>query len=77
MSPKWSQRVHPIRDARGLRLNFEFNLECYNRQLAGTLSAIVDERIRNARRLTLAELDGRNLPTRLRDGIARLASPYL
>ena len=64
-------------DARSLRLNFEFNLECYNRQLAGTLSAIVDERIRNARRLTLTELDGRNLPTRLRDGIARLASPYL
>lgn len=64
-------------DPRSLRLNFEFNLECYNRQLAGTLAAIVDERIRNARRMTLAELDGRPLAIRLRDGIARLASPYL
>lgn len=64
-------------DARSLRLNFEFNLECYHRELAGTLTAIVNERIRRSHRLTLEELDGRPLLVRLRDGIARLASPYL
>ena len=64
-------------DPRSLRLNFEFNLECYDRTLAASLTAIVEERIRCARRLTLAELDGRSLAIKLRDGIARLASPYL
>ncbi len=64
-------------DPRSLRLNIEFNLECYDRTLAATLSAIVDERICCARRVTLAELDGRSLAVKLRDGIARLASPYL
>ena len=64
-------------DPRSLRLNFEFNLECYDRTLAASLTAIVEERIRCARRLTLAELDGRSLAVKLRDGIARLASPYL
>lgn len=64
-------------DPRSLRLNFELNLECYDRTLASKLTSLVDERINCARRLTLAELDGRSLPARLRDGIARLASPYL
>lgn len=64
-------------DPRSLRLNFEFNLECYSRELAATLGGLIDERIRHARLLTLAELDGRSLAIRLRDGIARLASPYL
>ena len=64
-------------DARSLRLNFEFNLECYDRAFAATLTSIVQERIRCAHRLTLEELDGRPLAIKLRDGIARLASPYL
>jgi cardiolipin synthase len=64
-------------DPRSLRLNFEYNLECYDRELARTLAGIVDDRIGRARCLTLAELDGRNLAVRLRDGVARLASPYL
>jgi cardiolipin synthase len=64
-------------DPRSLRLNFEFNLECYSEELAATLGRIIDERIQCARLLTLAELDGRSLAIRLRDGIARLASPYL
>jgi cardiolipin synthase len=64
-------------DPRSLRLNFEFNLECYSRTLASMLSSIVQDRIGNAHRYSLAELDGRPLHIKLRDGIARLASPYL
>lgn len=64
-------------DPRSLRLNFEFNLECYDRTLASQLTSIVQERIRAAHRLALAELDGRPLVIKLRDGLARLASPYL
>lgn len=64
-------------DSRSLRLNFELNLECYSRKLAQQANATVDERIAHARELTLEELDQRNLPVRLRDGVARLLSPYL
>lgn len=64
-------------DPRSLRLNFEFNVECYDRALTGRLSEIVQEKIARSRRVTLAEVDGRPLPIKLRDGIARLFSPYL
>ncbi len=64
-------------DPRSLRLNFEFNVECYDASLAQTLEALVREKLAAARRLTLAEVDGRSLPVRLRDGAARLVSPYL
>ena len=64
-------------DPRSLRLNFEFNLECYDRPLAGRLKSIIQERIRVARLLTQKDLDARPLTIKLRDGIAALASPYL
>ncbi|MEE9207772.1 MAG: phospholipase D-like domain-containing protein [Gemmatimonadota bacterium] len=64
-------------DPRSLRLNFEFNVECYGRELAGTLDGIIDDKMRGGRLLTQAALDGRSLPIRLRDGIARLFKPYL
>ena len=64
-------------DPRSLRLNFEFNLECYSQTLATELMACIHERIRCAHFCSLAELDGRVLAVKLRDGIARLASPYL
>jgi cardiolipin synthase A/B len=64
-------------DARSLRLNFEFNVEIYDRQLASQMDELIEAKRRSARRLTLAEVDGRPLPIRLRDGVARLLSPYL
>jgi cardiolipin synthase len=64
-------------DARSLRLNFEFNLECYDVDLAARLSEIVETKRQTARQVTLAEVDGRNVPIRLRDGLARLLTPYL
>jgi len=64
-------------DPRSLRLNFEFNVECYDPALARTLSGIFDSIREQSRRVTLAEVDGRPLPVKLRDGFARLFSPYL
>ena len=64
-------------DARSLRLNFEFNVECYDGALAQRLSEIVMEKRCGARELTLQDIDRRSLPVRLRDGIARLAIPFL
>ncbi len=64
-------------DERSMRLNFEFNVETYDRGLAATLDARIAGVIGRSRRRTLSEVDARSLPIRLRDGIARLFSPYL
>jgi cardiolipin synthase len=64
-------------DARSLRLNFEFNVECYDPGLAAAATGIFTAKRDAARLITPTEMDGRSVPVRLRDGIARLASPYL
>jgi cardiolipin synthase A/B len=64
-------------DPRSLRLNFEFNLECYNVELAQRLEAFVEIKRQAAHLVTLREVDQRSVPARLRDGIARLLTPYL
>jgi cardiolipin synthase len=64
-------------DARSLRLNFEFDIEVYDKKLASDLDAVVERKLVGARRLTLQDVDGRSLPARLRDGAARLLAPYL
>ena len=64
-------------DPRSFRLNFEFNVECYDADLAGKMDRFIDERIDRAQELTLEFMDRRTLPVRLRDGVVRLAKPYL
>lgn len=64
-------------DARSLRLNFEFNVECYDAAFAAEVGALIDAKMEASRRLGLEEVDARSLPIKLRDGIARLFSPYL
>jgi cardiolipin synthase len=64
-------------DARSLRLNFEYNLECYDPALATRLETLVEKKRAGAHEVTLKEVDNRGLPVRLRDGIARLMAPYL
>ena len=64
-------------DPRSLRLNFELDVEIYCTECATAFDVIVDERIARSRQVTLAEMDARPLPIKVRDGIARLLSPYL
>ena len=64
-------------DARSLRLNFEFNVEAYDAAFAGTLMDLVLEKRRRATPVTKKDLDRRPLPIKLRDGVARLFSPYM
>jgi cardiolipin synthase len=68
-SPNW--------DARSLRLNFELGVESYSEDLGARMSALLRDRMSLARPLTLATLDARPFPVKLRDGIARLAAPHL
>jgi cardiolipin synthase len=64
-------------DARSLRLNFELNVECYGREFAGAMEAILQNKLRGAKPVTLEEVDGRSLHIKLCDGVARLFTPYL
>ena len=64
-------------DARSIRLNFELNLECYDQPIAARMHDWFERRREVSREVTLAEMDGRSLPVRLRDSLARLFSPYL
>jgi cardiolipin synthase len=73
----WSLIGSANLDPRSLRLNFEFNVECFGDSLGAQLDSLVREKIANARSLTLEEMENRPLPLRLRDGLARLLSPYL
>jgi len=64
-------------DARSLALNFEFNVECYDQQLAGEVERILDEKKNSARELSLAEVLAKSIPVKLRNRFFRLFSPYL
>ncbi|WP_425618338.1 cardiolipin synthase [Anatilimnocola sp. NA78] len=64
-------------DPRSLRLNFEFNVECYDLDFAALLNETVRARLSTARQIHLRDVDSRPLLIRIRDGIARLATPYL
>lgn len=64
-------------DTRSFRLNFEYNVECYDRHLASLVNRIVDSKMSNALNITLEDIKNRNLPIKIRDGVARLLSPYL
>lgn len=78
MDSIWSLIGSANLDPRSLRLNFEFNLEVYDadfsHQLTDRFAAIVAE----SREVTMEEVDfGRSIPEKIRDGVAKLFSPYL
>lgn len=73
----WSLVGSANLDPRSLRLNFEFNLEVYDAELASQLSVRFDQTLAISREVTLAEVDRRSLPAKVRDAAAKLASPYL
>ncbi len=62
-------------DMRSLRLNFELNMEVCCPEFAALVSGAIERRQGNP--LTLAEINARSFPTRLRDNAVRLLLPYL
>ncbi len=73
----WSLIGSANLDPRSLRLNFELDLEVYDLEFAGSLEERCAGAVAASRELTLAELDQRSLPVKIRDGAAKLFSPYL
>lgn len=64
-------------DPRSLELNFEFNVEAYDPPLAARLGSVFQERRESGRLVSLEDVRGRSVFAKLRDGVARLFSPYL
>jgi cardiolipin synthase len=64
-------------DPRSLRLNFELDLEVYDRQFVRGLESEFDVTVARSRETSLSEMDGRPLPERIRDGVSKLLSPYM
>lgn len=64
-------------DARSLRLNFEFNVECYDAGVAREAIAIFQQKLSQSRPLTFEEVENYPLPVKLRNGVFRLFSPHL
>ncbi len=64
-------------DTRSLRLNFEFDLECYDWTLTAALDALIDSKIARSRPLGREEIMAAPKWQQLRDAASRLMLPYL
>ena len=64
-------------DPRSLRLNFEFDVECYDENVTAAIDALIDEKIARSRGLDHKALLRVPKWMRLRDAAARLFLPYL
>lgn len=73
----WSLIGSANLDPRSLRLNFELDMEVYDRGVSVILENYFSRALSGSREVTLAEVDGRPLPEKLRDCTAKLFSPYL
>ncbi|MDE3174562.1 MAG: cardiolipin synthase [Pseudomonadota bacterium] len=72
---RWSLIGSANWDARSLRLNFELTVEFRDAALASEIERAIDAR--RGVRLTLSDLDSRNIVIKLRDAAIRLAMPYI
>jgi cardiolipin synthase len=73
----WSYVGSSNLDPRSLRLNFELDMEVYDRNLAAQIADRIDREIRQSDPVTLQTLDAIPYVKRLRNRIVWLASPYL
>jgi len=73
----WSLIGSANLDTRSLRLNFELDLSVFDEELSSDIKRHFEQAFAKAHEISLAEVNRFSLPTRLRDNIARLFSPYL
>ena len=64
-------------DERSLRLNYEFNMECYNTAIAEDVNKLFSAHQNAGRQLTYEEYMKRSFYERFLDGCARIFSPFL
>ncbi|MFP4452648.1 MAG: phospholipase D-like domain-containing protein [Desulfobacterales bacterium] len=64
-------------DPRSLKLNFELNVEIFDRDVVDRISRHIDERIEHSRQIYLEDIDNRSFAAKTRDAFMWLFSPYL
>lgn len=64
-------------DTRSFRLNFEFDLECYDQALTAAVDVLIDDKITRSRKVSWDTLSAAPKWTQLRDAATRLFLPYL
>lgn len=64
-------------DARSMRLNFEFQVECYDQQATASIDSLIDQKRAKGRLLDQENFKQRPMVMQLRDAAARLFLPYL
>jgi len=64
-------------DARSMRLNFEMDVECYDKAFCASLNELIDARRHKAVPLAAGYYEKRSPLLKIRDSVARLALPYL
>lgn len=74
---RWASFGSANWDARSMRLNFEFQMECYDTKAVADIDAVITDKIEGARLLTTETLEQRSTLVKLRDASARLFLPYL
>jgi len=74
---EWSLIGSSNWDARSFRLNFEFDLECADRDLTARIDAVIDAKIAPGSILTADMMAAGPVWLRLRNAAARLLMPYL
>lgn len=73
----WSALGSANWDARSMRLNFEFLLECFDQGATSEIDKVIDQKVSDARRLSADALERRPVLIKIRDACARLFLPYL
>ncbi len=64
-------------DARSMRLNFEYNIELYDPDFVPELVALIEEKIKISKKVTLDAVHKRSFMRKITDGGLRLMQPYL
>nr|WP_320114548.1 cardiolipin synthase [uncultured Desulfuromonas sp.] len=64
-------------DPRSQRLNFEFNLEVYDKSFNAEMRHHFDTTVAKSRAISLQEMDGRPVWLKMRDNFFRLFTPFL
>lgn len=64
-------------DARSLKLNFEFNVEAYDRNLTRSINERIEKQKEHSKTVEVSDFRNRSLPAKIRDNAFRLFSPYL
>ncbi|MFW5875023.1 MAG: phospholipase D-like domain-containing protein [bacterium] len=63
-------------DPRSLKLNFELNVEIFDRETVDRIASHIDERIEHSRQIYLEDINNRSFPAKARDAFMWLFSPY-